>query len=187
MVEGDSSYYMNEAESPANKYEDYFLREVIPDVESRLPAAGDRAHRAVVGVSAGGFAAVKLALARPELFAFAGAISPALDVPSRRFSVRRWSQSMRFQQIFGKDGSETRRAADPFVLAKTTDPARAPYLYVTAGENEPLREPITRFAAMLMAHGFAYEFHTKPGGHDWGEWDAQVPGCMEKLLGAVLH
>jgi hypothetical protein len=25
-------------------------------------------------------------------------------------------------------------------------------------------------------------FHTKPGGHDWGEWDSQIPGCFESLL-----
>jgi S-formylglutathione hydrolase len=186
MVDGDSSYYMNEAESPADKYEDYFLHEVMPDAENRFPVSGDRAHRTITGVSAGGFAAVKLALTRPELFAFAGAISPALDVSSRRFSALRWSQSMRFRRIFGADGSATRRAADPFVLVKTADPARTPYLYVTAGENEPLREPITRFAGLLKARGFAYEFHTKPGGHDWTEWDAQAPGCIEALLHTLM-
>jgi hypothetical protein len=21
-----------------------------------------------------------------------------------------------------------------------------------------------------------------PGGHDWGEWDSQLPGCFESLL-----
>jgi S-formylglutathione hydrolase FrmB len=40
----------------------------------------------------GGFGAVKLALDHPELFAFAGAISPAIDVPSRPFSIKRIRQ-----------------------------------------------------------------------------------------------
>ena len=41
--------------------------------------------------------------------------------------------------------------------------------------------PNRRFAALLQSRGFAFEFHTKPGGHDWGEWDSQIPGCFESL------
>jgi S-formylglutathione hydrolase FrmB len=182
MAEGNSSYYMNAVEKPEDKYEDYLVHDLIADVESRFPAAQNRGNRAIVGASMGGFAAVKLALCRPELFVYAGAISPAIDVPSRRFSLRRRGQSMRFRSIFGLEGSESRRKSDPFILVRTADPARTPYLYLTAGEQEALLEPNRRFAALLKGRGFAYEFHTKPGGHDWGEWDSQIPGCFESLL-----
>jgi len=47
---------------------------------------------------------------------------------------------------------------------------------------EPLLIPNRRFAALLKNRSFAYEFHTKPGGHDWGEWNSQIPGCFESLL-----
>lgn len=186
MVDGACSYYMNAALKPKDKYEDYLVHDLIADVESRFPAAHDREHRAIVGVSMGGFAAIKLALSRPDLFAFAGAISPPVDVPSRTFSWRRWSQSARFRTIFGPAGSDTRVNSDPFVLYKTADPERTPYLYITAGEQEPLLAPIRRFTTLLKRRGYAYEFHTRPGGHDWGEWDAQVPGCFDSLI-AHLH
>ena len=68
---------------------------------------------------------------------------------------------------------------------KTADLAKTPYLYVTAGENEPLRGPIERFVERLKQRGFTYQFHTKPGGHDWGEWNAQVPGCIESWLSRI--
>jgi putative tributyrin esterase len=185
MPDGESSYWVNAAGGSKERFGDYLTTDLIADVERRFPAAASREGRAVAGVSMGGYAAVELALARPELFAFAGGISPAVDVPSRKFSWRRWSQSMRFRQIFGADGSASRRNADPFVLVKTADPAKTPYLYVTAGEQEPMREPIRRFAGVLQRQGFASEFHTKPGGHDWNEWDAQVPGCFERLIERV--
>jgi S-formylglutathione hydrolase FrmB len=108
MVDGACSYYVNAALDSKDKYEDYFVHDLISDAESRFPVLGDRANRAVVGVSMGGFAAVKLALTRPDLFSFAGAISPAVDVPSRSFSAKRWSQSMRFRTTFGP--SEAKRA-----------------------------------------------------------------------------
>jgi S-formylglutathione hydrolase FrmB len=186
MVDGACSYYVNAALNAKDRYEDYFVHDLISDAESRFPVIRGRENRAVIGVSMGGFAAVKLALTHPDLFAFAGAISPAIDVPSRAFSVRRWSQSMRFQTTFGPAGSETRAHSDPFILVKSADPARTPYLYFTAGEQEALLPPIQRFVALLQSRNYAYEFHTKPGGHDWDEWDTQIPGCFESLT-AHIH
>ena len=185
MVDGACSYYVNAALNSKDRYEDYFVHDLISDAESRFPVSGDRENRAVVGVSMGGFAAVKLALTRPDLFAFAGAISPAVDVPSRSFSAKKWSQSMRFRTTFGPSGSETRLHSDPFVLVKSADPAHTPYLYITAGEQEPLLPPIRQFATLLKLRDYAYEFHTKPGGHDWNEWDPQIPGCFESLIAHI--
>jgi S-formylglutathione hydrolase len=182
MPEGGSSYYMNATLKPADRYEDYLVNDLITDVESRFPAAKGRENRAIVGVSMGGFAAVKLALARPDLFVFAGAISPAIDAPSRRFSFRRWGQSMRFRTLFGPAGSQSRQASDPFHLVQSASPAATPYIFITAGEQEPLLDPIRRFATRLQDRRFAYEFHTKPGAHDWTQWDAQIPACFDSLL-----
>lgn len=185
MPEGDSSYFMNAAEKPQDRFEDYVVNDLISDVEARFAVAKGRENRAIVGVSMGGFAAVELALTHPGLFSFVGAISPAIDVPSRRFSWRRWAQSSRFRAIFGPEGSETRQECDPFILVRTADPGRTPYIYLTAGLQEALLEPNRRFAAMLKQRQFLYEFHTKPGGHGWGEWDAQIPGCFEEPLSRI--
>ncbi len=185
MAEGGCSYFVNAALQPTDRYEDYLVNDLIADVEARFPAARGRENRAVVGVSMGGYAAVKLALSRPDLFVFAGAISPAVDVPSRRFSFRRWGQSVRFRNLFGPAGSQSRLTSDPFHLVQSANPAATPYIFLTAGEQEPLLEPIRRLAGRLHERGFAYEFHTKPGGHDWTEWDAQIPGCFQSLVHSV--
>jgi len=161
MVDGACSYYVNAALSAKDRYEDYFVHDLISDAESRFPVLRNRESRAIVGVSMGGFAAVKLALTRPDLFAFAGAISPAVDVPSRGFSARRLSQSMRFRTIFGPAESGTRVHSDPFVLVKSADPAHTPYLYITAGEQESLLTSIRHFVMLLKLRNYAYEFHTK--------------------------
>jgi S-formylglutathione hydrolase len=182
MPEGDSSYYLNAVEKPEDRYEDYLVRDLIVDVEARFPVTPDHENRAIIGVSMGGFAAIKLALSRPDLFAFAGAISPAIDVTSRRFSIRRVQQWWRFRSIFGPWGSKTRRSADPFLLVQSVKPVQTPFIYITAEEQEPLLEPIRKFATKLKQRGFTYEFHVKPGGHDWGEWNSQIPGCFESLL-----
>ena len=182
MPEGESSYYLNAAGAEKEKFEDFITHDLIADGEARFPVRKDRAGRAIVGVSMGGYAAVEYALSRPDLFAFAGGISPAIDVPSRHFSLQRAEQGWRFRRIFGPAGSKERQARDPFVQVNSADPAATPYLYLTAGEQEALAGPNRRFAKRLGERRFAYEFHTKPGGHDWTEWETQMPGCFASLM-----
>lgn len=185
LPEGSNSYWINAALLPSDMYEDYLTHDLIADVEARFPAARQRESRAIVGISMGGFAAIKLALTRPDLFAFAGALSPALDAPQRRFALQRASQWWRFRSIFGPWGSKTRAAADPFLLIQSANPVVTPYLYITGGARDPLLDPIRRFAERLKVRHFNYEFHTKPGGHDPAEWNAQLPGCFASLMAHV--
>jgi putative tributyrin esterase len=182
MPEGNSSYYTNAADRPQDRYEEYVVHDLIADVEQRLPAASDRAHRAIAGVSMGGFGAVVLALKHPDLFVFAGGLSSALDVPSRPFSIRRIGQYRQHSSIFGPWGSQSRRASDPFALVRSVDPAHAPYLFLTCGDLEGLLPTNRRFAAMLQARHFSYEFHTVSGSHDWNQWNRNVPALMKSVM-----
>jgi putative tributyrin esterase len=181
MPEGDESYYMNAVERPQDRYEDYIVNDLIADVEHRFPVASGRVNRAIVGVSMGGFGAIKLALNHPELFAFAGGISSAVDVPSRPFSIKRTSQWWHHRSIFGPWGSQARHNADPFVLARTADPAKTPYLFLTCGDQEGLLPANRNFAALLEKRHFRYEFHVAPGGHDWNQWDKRLPDMFQQL------
>jgi S-formylglutathione hydrolase FrmB len=52
----------------------------------------------------GGYGAIKLALSHPDLFVFAGGISPAIDVPSRPFSFKRIRQSWHYRKILDHGG-----------------------------------------------------------------------------------
>jgi putative tributyrin esterase len=181
MPEGNSSYYTNSAEHPEDRYEDYILNDVISEVESKYPVAAGRQNRAIVGVSMGGFGAVKIAMKRPELFAFAGGLSAAVDVPTRPFSIKRLSQWRFHSSIFGPSGSQTRYDNDPYALAGTVDPSRMPYLFLTCGEQEGLLPANRKLAAILGDRGFKYEFHTAPGDHNWLQWNAQLPGVFKSL------
>ncbi len=181
MPEGNDSYYVNAVERPEDRYEDYIINDLIADVESRFPVAAGRATRAIVGVSMGGYGAVKLALSHPELFVFAGGISPAVDVPSRPFSIKRIGQWRHHRSIFGPWGSQSRYNGDPFVLARTVDPARTPYLFLTCGEQEGLLPANRNFAALLERRNFRYEFHVVPGGHDWNQWDKRLSSVFQSL------
>jgi putative tributyrin esterase len=185
MPEGNSSYYTNSADRPQDRYEDYIVHDLIADVERRFPAATGREHRAIAGLSMGGFGAVVLALKHPHLFVFAGGLSSALDVPSRPFSIKRIGQYREHSSILGPWGSQSRRASDPFVLVRSADPAQATYLFLTCGDQEGLLPTNRRFAAMLQARHFQYEFKAVPGGHEWNQWNRNVPALMKSVIGHI--
>lgn len=182
MPQGDYSYYMNAAERPQDRYEDYIVQDLIADAEVRFPIAKDRSHRAIAGVSMGGFGAVTIALSHPDLFAFTGALSPAIDVPRRPFSMKRFQQSWEQRSIFGPWGSSSRRQNDPFFIARHLDAGTAPYLFLSCGDRESLLAANREFANLLCARHLPFEFHVMPGGHDWKQWEKEVPSLFACLL-----
>jgi putative tributyrin esterase len=182
MPEADESYYTNSVEHPQDRYEDYIVNNLIADVENRFPIAPGRANRAILGISMGGYGAIKLSLHHPDLFAFAGGLSSAIDVPTRPFSIHRWGQYRHHRSIFGPWGSATRRNNDPFVLVRSADPAKAPYFYLTCCEQEGLLPSNRSFASLLQERHFRYEFHVVPGGHNWQQWNARLDDAFSNLL-----
>jgi putative tributyrin esterase len=182
MPEGDESYYTNSANRPDQRYEEYIVKDLIADVETRFPVAADRAHRSIVGISMGGFGAVKLSLRHPELFFFAGGLSSALDVPTRPFSIKRIGQYQHHRSIFGPWGGAIQKANDPFELMRSADPGRAPYFYLTCGDAEGLLPANRKFARLLEEGRFAHEFHVVQGGHNWDQWNARLEDCFDSML-----
>jgi S-formylglutathione hydrolase FrmB len=182
MPEGDNSYYTNSAEQPQDRYEDYVVNDLISDVQSKFPVAVGRQYRAIVGVSMGGYGAIKLALRHPELFSFAGGLSPAVDVPSRPFSIKRPLQWRFHRSIFGPSGSQTRHDNDPFVLARSANPEKTPYLYLACGDQEGLLPANRAFADLLAQRHIPYEFHVVAGGHDWDQWGKSASAMFKILL-----
>ena len=182
MPEGDDSYYTNAVDRPQDRYGDYITNDLIADVERQFPAASGRSNRAIIGVSMGGFGAVKLALKRPDLFVFTAGISPAVDVPSRPFSIKRPLQWRYHRSIFGPWGGRVQQENDPFVLARSADPGRTPYLFLTCGDQEGLLPANRKLAAVLTERHFQSEFHVVRGGHNWTQWNEQLGLCFQKLL-----
>jgi putative tributyrin esterase len=181
MPEGGWSYYTNALDPPEDRYEDYVTHDLISEVERRFPAAPGRANRAIVGLSMGGFGAVKIGLRRPDLFTFIGGLSSAIDVPRRPFSIKRFGQSRHFNAIFGAGGSETRRQNDPYVLVRSANPGTAPYFFLTCGEQEGFLPANREFAALLAQRHLRYQFDTRRGGHDWNQWNAWLPALFASL------
>ncbi len=180
MPDAAGSYYVNGASH--DRYEDFFVRELVPAVHAMEPnAASDRQHTAIAGISRGGFGAVVLALHHPELFSFVGDISGALDLTERSFRYTSPLQSMSMRRTFGPQGSSARRRDDPFLLVPAVRD-RALDVYISCGDQDSLLGVNQRFARVLSSHAIPHELHILPGAHNWTTWNEQMPAFESALL-----
>ena len=67
---------------PGRRYEDFFFGELIPQVEKKYRGVGDKAHRAVMGLSMGGGGSTSYAQRHPDSFSTA----PYTSIPASIFS-----------------------------------------------------------------------------------------------------
>jgi putative tributyrin esterase len=179
--EGNNGWYTDSATAPADKYESYVIRELIPDVERRYRATGTREGRAVAGLSMGGFGALKFGLKYPEMFALAASMSGAVAVASYRSPDDLPQGFIRASvlQTFGPADGPVKAANDLFKLVAETTPERAaalPFLYLDCGTEDSLRLlPSNRaLADLLVARRIPHEYRQLPGDHNWAYWDRQV-------------
>src|SRR6266853_1738990 len=79
--EGRRSFYINSADGSV-RYNDFFLQEFLPHIESKYRIRPGRGGRAISGISMGGYGALRFAFAHPELFSAVSAQSAALITES---------------------------------------------------------------------------------------------------------
>jgi len=189
MPEGNNGWYTDSATVPADKYETYILKELIPEVQKRYRTIEARYGRAVAGLSMGGYGALKFGLKFPDTFAFAGSMSGALGAPAWTESDLKDPGAIRDSvlSVFGSAGSETRKANDIFEIVRGLAPSRVaalPYFYLDCGTEDGLFSFSQQFAALLREKKIAHEYSELPGNHNWAYWDQQA---LEILKIAARH
>ncbi|MBD0326703.1 MAG: esterase family protein [Pyrinomonadaceae bacterium] len=200
--EGNNGWYVDSASVSTDKYESYFLQELIPDVESRYRTTGTREGRAIAGLSMGGYGALKFGFKYPEMFAFAASLSGAMDAATWVDSdVRNVSAALArsVMETFGPLGSQTRTANDLVKIVREFPAARfpqLPYVYLDCGTEDFLIQTSRSFSALLLERKIPHEFRQLPGSHNWAYWDAQVREVLRvasqkipqaRLTSAVAH
>ncbi len=196
MPEGNDGWYTDSATVASDKYESYFIRELLPDVQKRYRTIESRYGRGVAGLSMGGYGALKFGLKYPATFAFAGSMSGALRPASWTEEELKDFKAIRDSvfSVFGPMGSDTRKANDIHQLARNASAARIsslPYFYLDCGTEDVLANDNARFAALLHEKKIAHEYRQLPGNHNWQYWDQQVREVLkiaaEKLKAQWQH
>jgi S-formylglutathione hydrolase FrmB len=170
--EGRRSFYINSADGSV-RYNDFFLQEFLPHIESKYRIRPGRAGRAISGISMGGYGALRFAFAHPELFSAVSAQSAALitESPQTLDSASRTGAPLSgvLAAVFGKpiNGSHW-NDNNPFVLAKRNATAlRKLSIYFNCGQddNYGFEKGAAALHNELQKEGVKHEYHPYPGDH----------------------
>jgi S-formylglutathione hydrolase FrmB len=178
--EGKSSFYINSADGHT-RYNDFFIREFIPYIESHYSTRRDRSARGISGVSMGGYGALRFAFAYPEMFASVSAQSAALIPEAPRTSKNQRPEAGgdgRFggmqemlSAVFGNPIDIPHwKQNSPFLLA-TRNRARIRAaklsIYFNCGSDDEFgfEEGAGELDKQLTSESIAHEYHLYPGNH----------------------
>jgi putative tributyrin esterase len=185
MPDADDSWYTNSATVPQDKFEDFIAKDLIAEIDGKYRTIRERRGRAIAGLSMGGYGAVKMALEYPNLFAFAGSLSGALNAAENLDTLRPEFRA-KLLEVFGNDGSPTRAENDVFLLLKkTSDQTALPYLYLACGTSDSFLDTNRAFVLQLSSRKIAYEYHETPGGHTWEYWDSALQPMLQAIQRTV--
>lgn len=172
MPEVQRSFYCDMASGMA--YFQY-IHEELPQLCARyFGLTGDPKKTYIMGLSMGGYGAVKCALTDPERYAGCGSFSGAFRVADS--SLRGVLAQRELAAILGETcvaGEES----DLFALLKLEK--TLPPVYLSCGEEDALYPVNRELAAALEAAGADLRFDHRPGIHSWDFWDRSVADCFD--------
>ncbi len=180
--EGEDGWYTDSATKPTDKYDSYIIKELIPEIDKKFRTIADREHRAIAGLSMGGYGAIKFGLKYPEMFMLAGSFSGAIGAATITEKEVPGAIGKSIDAIFGPADGEIRKANDPFDLIRLATQEKIkkfPFLYVDCGTEDFLLRNNRDFVALLLEKKVPHEYRQLPGAHNWTYWDAQVQEFLE--------
>lgn len=226
MPDGDDGWYTNWEEAPPPygaclvdtllnraapalcvvqaRYEDYVARDLVRHIDSTYRTLADRRHRGIAGLSMGGYGAVTIALAHPDVFSAAashsGVLSPLYAGPHPFSAPARYHTSVdslaadwgglwaSISRGFGRTITSW-AARDPARLAQRLHATGGPMpgLFIDAGAQDRLVDQSRALHAELTTLRIAHDYAEWPGKHDWKYWHAHVGESLRWLADRIAR
>lgn len=159
-------WHIDSENNPTEKWESYFILELIPEIDKNFRTDVRREARAIGGISMGGYGALKFGVKHPDKFVFAASISGAINAVS-------WSKEGEgdLTYPFKDKNSQIKQANDLFKLfgeLPSEKIANLPFIYLDCGtEDEHNFLPDNqKLAEILFIRKIPHEFRQLPGKHD---------------------
>lgn len=158
-----------------------FIHDELPEIcQGFFGFSARREKNYMMGLSMGGYGALKCVLQTPERYAGAAAFSAVADIAE--FTAGQTPAEKReLQAVFGRS-LEIPADCNLLTLAEKADAKQLPKLYMACGEQDALYNANLRLSDKLTALGADICFEHWQGIHNWEFWDAAVRRALDYLL-----
>ena len=156
MRAGEGSKYSWSNWGPGS-YEDFFVNELVPFVDSKRQHVKSKEGRAIGGISRGGYWSVQIGFSHPELFSAVGGHSPSTG-------------TMLVNMPAGFSMIQT---------AKSIDDLHTMRIWLDAGDNDWARIDAKNLADELEQNGVSYSLDIGQGSHEDGYWISRFADYLD--------
>ena len=139
-----------------------FVPDVVKYVDSHYRTLADKRHRAVAGLSMGGFHSLYISANNPDAFGYVGLFSAAINRQNPQGDY-----AYIYQQL---DDKLARQFANP------------PYYFIAIGKTDFLYQDNVKYRQRLDQAGYKYEYVETDGGHEWRNWRIYLNQFLPKLF-----
>ena len=158
-------------------YERFFFEEFLPAVEKEYRIKGDKASRAIAGLSMGGGGSTSYAQRHADMFCACYAMSAVmhLDAPQaqapRDEKDKMWHLTKAVNKLSCVDFVNN---ADD----KTKEALRTVAWYVDCGDDDFLFECNMNLVLAMRKAGVPYQLRVRDGGHTWEYWHSALYNAL---------
>lgn len=157
-----------------------YVSQELPDAVHRIfGLSRERARNYVMGLSMGGYGALKCALTYPERYAGCGSFSGVTDL--KRF-LSTPAIPLGKQECIALLGPELAVGPENDLAQLARKANQLPPIYLSCGEQDRHYPMNCAFAEMLKETSAVYRFDHRPGDHCWSFWDKSLQDCFDYLL-----
>ena len=184
MPDGDDRLYMNRSDG-TYPYEDMFMKELLPYMESQYRIRKGKRYTAISGLSMGGAGSIKLALKYDKQFgacaAFSSAIFTADEVTASEQEGMNGYVSKAMPEMVNVKGknrlNKSYEEYDVLHLVKTKDPdvLKTVKLYFDCGDDDFLTLGNAQLHKELITRKIPHEYRVRNGAHNWPFWRESLP------------
>jgi enterochelin esterase family protein len=129
------------------KFEESMVKDVIPFIENNYRVIADADHRALAGLSMGGFQTQKITNANPGKFMYIGV----------------WSMGL--INSFGPYNKD-----EHIAQLNALNASKPKLYYIGCGKTDFLYKSVVDLRALYDEIGFKYIYRESEGGHSWNNW-----------------
>lgn len=184
MPQGFRSYYTDHYDGTFN-YQQMFIQELVPRIDSIYRTFPDASQRAVTGYSMGGFGAIVLPVKFPEVFSVSIPLSASIRTDEQYMNESQEGWNEQWGKIFGGIGksgysriTEHYKSNSPFHLIQNipVDELKKVSFYIENGDKENTLSRSNEYLHMLMLNrAVPHSYNVKQGGHEFSFWRNALP------------
>ncbi|KAF0203640.1 MAG: Enterochelin [Bacteroidetes bacterium] len=193
MPQGFRTYYVNDYKG-SFLYQDMFVKELVPYIDSLFRTIPEKQSRATLGYSMGGFGAIMLHLKHPDVFGTSIPLSMSVRTDEQYMTEEASGWDEQWGRIFGAPGltgadriTEYYKNNSPYHVlpSLSKNELKKLNIYMVNGDEEQTLCRSNEELHILMHRlGIPHEYRVIDGGHSFKVWWAALPNSLRFISDA---